>query len=206
MTPHLIVIIAYSGALILMGLWIGRRVRHSADFFVAGRALGPGLIFATVLAANIGAGSTVGAAGLGYQAGLSAWWWVGSAAIGTLVLAFWIGPRIREMAAEHGFYTVGDLLEHRYGVAARYIIMGGLWFGMLAVLAAQLIGLAAVLNAVVGAPLWLGCMIGGVVMTTYFTAGGLVGAAWINFLQLVVLLGAFLIAVPLALEIGRAHV
>lgn len=199
MSLHLTVIIVYSGALILMGLWIGRRVRGSADFFVAGRALGPGLIFATVLAANIGAGSTVGAAGLGYRDGLSAWWWVGSAGIGTLLLAFWVGPRIREMAAKHGFYTVGDLLEHRYGVASRYVIMGSLWFGTLAVLAAQLIALAAVLQAVVGAPLWVGCVIGGVVMTTYFTAGGLVGAAWINFIQLVVLLGAFMIAVPLAL-------
>lgn len=198
MTPHLIVIVVYSGAMILLGLLIGRRVRGSADFFVAGRALGPGLIFATVLAANIGAGSTVGAASIGFRAGLSAWWWVGSAAIGTVLLAFWIGPRIRDLAAEHGFYTVGDLLEHRYGVASRYVIMGALWFGMFAVLAAQLIGLAAVFEAVVGAPLWLGSIIGGVVMTTYFAAGGLVGAAWINFVQLIVLLGAFMVAVPLA--------
>ena len=53
------------------------------------------------MAANIGAGSTVGAAGLGYRDGLSAWWWVGSAAIGSLILAFPVGPRIRPIAAEH---------------------------------------------------------------------------------------------------------
>ena len=40
-----------------------------------------------MLAANIGAGSTVGATGLGYRDGISAWWWVGSAAIGSLVLS-----------------------------------------------------------------------------------------------------------------------
>jgi len=53
------------------------------------------MLFATLLAANIGGGSTVGAAGLGYQFGLSAWWWVGAAGLGQLILAFTLGPRIR---------------------------------------------------------------------------------------------------------------
>jgi SSS family solute:Na+ symporter len=51
------------------------------------------LIFATFLALNIGAGSTVGATDLAYRDGLSAWWWNGSAGLGSLVLAFWIGPQ-----------------------------------------------------------------------------------------------------------------
>ncbi len=92
MNLHLVVLIAYSVVLIAGGLWIGRLVRGSADFFVAGRSLGPGLLFATLMAANIGAGSTVGAASLGYLYGLSAWWWVGSAGIGTLLLAFLWAP------------------------------------------------------------------------------------------------------------------
>src|SRR2546426_11786523 len=76
-------LLAYSALLIALGLWIGRRVKSAGDFFVAGRGLGPGLIFATFVAANIGAGSTVGASALGYRDGLSAWWWVGSAGIGS---------------------------------------------------------------------------------------------------------------------------
>ena len=94
MNLHLVILIAYSVMLILSGLWVGRLVRGSSDFFVAGRSLGPGLLLATVMAANIGAGTTVGAASLGYQFGLSAWWWVGSAALGTFFLEYWVGPRI----------------------------------------------------------------------------------------------------------------
>ena len=109
-----------------LGLWIGRRVRGTGDFFVAGRRLGPGLLFSTMLAANIGAGSTVNAAALGYADGLSAWWWIGSAGIGSIVLA------------------------------------------------------------------WL-------VVTVYFTAGGLLTSAWVNVVQLAVLLGGFVVVVPLAL-------
>src|SRR5438309_3870588 len=108
---YLLIIVIYSAAQIAFGLWIARRVRGSGDFFVAGRRLGPGLLFATMLAANIGAGSTVGATALGYTYGVSAVWWVGSAAIGSVFLAFWIGPAMRRLAAAHQLRTVGDYLE-----------------------------------------------------------------------------------------------
>src|SRR5262249_62048083 len=62
---YLLLIVVYALAQIALGVWIARRVRGVGDFFVAGRALGPGLLAATLLAANIGAGSTVGAAGGG---------------------------------------------------------------------------------------------------------------------------------------------
>ncbi len=94
MTIHLALLIAYSAAIVGLGLWTARLVRGSGDFFVAGRRLGPGLIFTSMIAANIGAGSTVGAAGLAYRDGLSAWWWVGSAGLGSLVFAFSIAPRL----------------------------------------------------------------------------------------------------------------
>src|SRR3954454_7556251 len=127
MNLHLTILIVYSLALMALGLWIGRRVQTAGDFFVAGRRLGPGLIFSTMLAANIGAGSTVGATGLGSRDGLSAVWWVGSAAVGSLVLALWIGPAIRRVAAAHDLRTVGDFLEFRYGVAVRTAIAVLLW-------------------------------------------------------------------------------
>ena len=76
MSLHLTVLLVYAAVLMGIGLGIGRRVRSSTDFFVAGRRLGPALLFSTMLAANIGAGSTVAAAGLGYANSLSAWWWV----------------------------------------------------------------------------------------------------------------------------------
>ena len=117
--PHIVLLVLYSLALMALGLWIGRRVRGASDFFVAGRQLGPGLIFSTMLAANIGAGSAVGATGIGYTHGVAAWWWVGSAAIGSAVLAFWIGPAIRREAAAHELRTLGDYLEYRYSRTVR---------------------------------------------------------------------------------------
>ncbi|MDE2762716.1 MAG: sodium:solute symporter family protein [Gemmatimonadota bacterium] len=192
------ILLLYVALITAVGLAIGRRVSGTRDFFVAGRALGPGLLFATLLAANIGAGSTVGAAGLGYANGIAAWWWVGSAGIGTLVLALWLGPRMWRVARDHSLRTVGDYLEHRYGPSVRAAMAMLLWLGTLAILAGQLIAMAWILEVVAGAPKWLGAVAGGVVMTVYFVAGGLLSSAWVNLVQLVVLTVGFLIAVPLA--------
>jgi SSS family solute:Na+ symporter len=194
---HLALLILYTLLLTAAGLWISRSVRGSADFFVAGRALTAPLIFSTVLAANIGAGTTVGATGLAYTEGVSAWWWNGSAALGSLVLALWIGPRMWRLASAHGFYTAGDFLEHRYSPAVRGVTASFIWVGTLAILAAQLIAGAAVLHVVAGVPREAGVLIGAVAMSVYFVAGGLLSSAWVNLLQLVVLIGGFLVAMPL---------
>ena len=69
-----VVLIVYCAILLWIGFRASRSVNKAEDFFVAGRSLSPGLLFATFLAANLGAGSTVGAAEFGYAAGLSAWW------------------------------------------------------------------------------------------------------------------------------------
>ena len=200
MNLHIVILGLYSLALMALGLWIGRRVRGASDFFVAGRRLGPGLIFSTMLAANIGAGSTVGATSRGYLGGVAAWWWVGSAAIGSLALAFWIGPAMRRLAAAHDLRTVGDYLEFRYNRTVRGVISVLLSIGSIFILASQLIAIGWILNVVAGVPKPIGCAVGGAVITVYFAAGGLLTAAWVNVVQLTVKLAGFAIAAPLALS------
>src|SRR5262245_49303379 len=197
---HLVILVAYSLGMIALGLIIGRRVKGTSDFFVARRQLGPGLIFSTMLAANIGAGSTVGATSLGYSGGLAAFWWVGSAAIGSLGLAFWIGPAMRREAAAHDLKTVGDYLEYRYSPAIRATVAVLLWVGSIFILAGQLLAIGSILETVAGLPAAIGCAIGAIVITTYFAAGGLLASARVNVVQLAVKLGGFAVAVPLAVS------
>ncbi len=197
--PFLLTLVAYSLFLIATGFILARKTRGVSDFFVANRKLGPGLLFSTLLAANIGSGSTVGAAGLGYRLGLSGWWWVGSAGIGSIILAFTVGPKIRNLAQTNRFLTVGDFLEFRYNRTVRGVVAALLWFGTLSILAGQLIAIATILAVVADTPKWLGCLLGGMVVIAYFTAGGLKGTARINLLQLVVKGLGFFLSVPLAL-------
>jgi len=196
---YLLIIVLYSAAQIALGVRVARRVKASGDFFVAGRALGPGLLFSTLLAANIGAGSTIGATGLGYRDGLAAVWWVGSAGLGSVVLALWVGPRIRRLAAAHDLRTVGDFLEWRYDRRVRATIAALLWIGTVAILGGQFVGIAAILTVVIGTPKMVGCALGALVVTVYFAAGGLKSSAVVNVVQLTVKLVGFAIALPLVL-------
>lgn len=193
-------LLIYALLLIVIGALVGRQVKSADDFLVARRELGPGLIFTTLLAANIGAGSTVGAAGLGYQFGLSAWWWVGSAGIGSLILAFTVGPKIWRLASRFNLYTVGDYLEHRYHRRVRVVVAFVLWLGTLTLLSGQLIAVSLILEAVAGVEKGVGCVIGGIVVTCYFMAGGLLSSAWVNLIQLGVMVLGFLVTVPVALH------
>ena len=202
MNLHVFVLGAYSLLLMALGLWIGRRVRGTSDFFVAGRRLGPGLLFSTMLAANIGAGSTVGATSRGYVGGVAAWWWVGSAAIGSLILALWIGPTIRQVSAARGLSTVGDYLEYRYSRTVRAVIAALLWIGSLFILSAQLTAIGWILDVVAGIPRPIGCLVGGVAISVYFAAGGLLTAAWVNVVQLTVKIAGFAAALPLAVSMA----
>ncbi len=190
----------YSVFLMGLGIYISRRVKNSSDFLVAGRSLGPGRLFATFLAANIGAGSTVGATGLGYRFGLSAWWWVGSASIGTILLSQILGPKLWTIAKANGLATLQDFLEFRYGKAVKAIIAVLFWFGAMAILAGQLIAISSILNTVAGIPKWEGCLIGGAVAIVYCTAGGLMASAFVNMFELAVTMSGLLLAVPFAIH------
>jgi SSS family solute:Na+ symporter len=58
--------------------------------------------------------------------------------------------------------------------------------------------MAWLLAVVAGVPKATGCAIGGVVVTAYFAAGGLLTSARLNMLQLVVKMAGIALAVPFA--------
>jgi len=199
MNVYLTLLIVYSVALVAVGLWIARFVRRSADFFVAGRSLSAPLLFTTILASNIGAGATIGATGRGYFDGISAWWWNGSSALGSIFLAFFVGPKIWRAAKAHNLFTTGDFLERRFGAVVRGVVTSLIWLGTLSIFAGQLIAGAAVLDVVAGVPRWQGTIISALVVTVTFMAGGLLATVWVNVVQLSVLMAGFAVAIPIVL-------
>ena len=172
-TTAVIVLVLYGIVLAFIGVWASRRVRHATDFYVAGHRLGPGLLAATILAANIGSGTTVGVTGLAYDIGAGAIWWTGSAALGTVVLALTIGPRMWRVAREFECHTVGDYLELRFSVSVRSIVAGFLWAGSGLILMSQLVAIGYVVEAFSGLQLRYGILGGSAVVFVYYASGGL---------------------------------
>ncbi len=196
----LVFIFIYAILLILIGALIGRRAKSASDFFVADRKLNSGLLFTTLIAANLGAGSTVGVTALAYKFGISAWWWIGSAGIGSLILAFIVGPRIWRIAREKNFYTLSDYLDSRYSKIFSGIIAIMMSIGTLALFAGQLLGIAWILEVVAEIPKTQGVIIGAFVTTLYFAAGGLLSSAFVNIIEVAVILAGFIIALPFVLN------
>ena len=203
MNVYVTLLIAYSAALTILGLWIARRVRGPAEFFVAGRKLTWPYVAATLLSSNIGAGATVGATGLAYQQGVSAWFWNGSAGIGSLILALVVGPRIWRLAKDKGYLTIGDYLNDRYSLSVRVIVASLIWFGALFILASQLLLGAAVFSVVAGLPKWAGVLVGGAAMTAYFSAGGLLSSVGVSMVQLTVKFTGLAIAIPILMAAAK---
>jgi SSS family solute:Na+ symporter/sodium/proline symporter len=112
----LTVILVYLSLLAAFGIWNSRKLKTGDDFLVAGRTLPARVLVFTLLATWIGSGSLFGGAGLGYRAGFPALWQSAGAWVG-IALVYLIAPRVRRIAQ----YTMPDILELRYGAAARVL-------------------------------------------------------------------------------------
>ncbi|SHI93668.1 sodium:solute symporter family protein [Propionispora hippei] len=200
MNGYVWIIFGYALFLIAIGFLLKNRVKNTNDFFVGNRKFGAGLLFATLIAPNIGAGSTVGIAGLGYTTGISAAWWIIASAVGTMILAFWVGPAIWRKAVKHNLYTLGDYLDYRYSPGFRALISLLMAIGSIAIFAGQLMGIAWILSAVAGMSKTAGIISGALVVVLYFGAGGLLSAAYVNIIQVCVKFLGFAIALPFVLQ------
>lgn len=199
MNAYILAIVIYCVALIGISFIVSKFVKSGSDFIVAGRKLNSGLLFTTLIAANIGAGSTVGITGLAYESGISSVWWMLTSGLGSIVLAFFIGPKIWELSTKYNLLTAGDFLDKRYTKRFKGVFSMMMVIGTLALFSGQLMGVAWILNVIAGIPKTTGVIIGAIVVTVYFACGGLLSAAYVGLLKLAVMLTGFIISVPFAL-------
>ena len=199
MNGYVVVIAIYSIALIGISFVVSKSVKGGNDFMVAGRRFNSGLLFTTLITANLGAGSTVGITGLSYKFGLSAVWWLFASGLGSIVLAFLIGPRIWELSMKYNLLTAGDFLEKRYSKKFKGFFSTMMTIGTLALFSGQLMGVAWILNVIADVPKVAGVIIAALVVTIYFAFGGLLSSAYVGLLELVVMLIGFIISIPFAL-------
>lgn len=200
MNIYVVSIVLYIVVLILISYIASKKVKGGEDFMVGGRKLNTGLIFAALIGGNIGAGSTVGITGLAYTSGISAAWWMIASGVGSVILAFIVGPKIWELSTKYNLMTCGDFLDKRYSKYFKGIFSTMMFIGTLALFAAQLMGVSWILNAIIGTSKITGVIIGAIVVTIYFAFGGLISSAYVGVLKLVVVLSGFILALPFAIS------
>ena len=126
-TLHVTFVALYLLALIAVGARKALKIKDQADFSLAGRGLSTFVLVGTLLATWIGTGSIFGNAGETYRVGVHAFILPVAGLAGIAVL-FAMAARIRRF----GQFTIQDILEARFGPAARVL-------GTLTLVAAYLI-------------------------------------------------------------------
>lgn len=114
MNTYLIIILLYLIALTIYNFYQSRKVKTQEDMMVAGRSLGVTKMVFTLVCTWIGSGTFIAGAEFAYRAGWSSLWMPAGAWAGIAIIYFLAG-KIRTF----GQYTIGDILEARYGRFAR---------------------------------------------------------------------------------------
>ncbi|MBE0643083.1 MAG: sodium:solute symporter family protein [Bacteroidetes bacterium] len=114
MYTYIVIILVYLAALTVYNFMQARKVKTQDDMMVAGRSLGVTKMVFTLVCTWIGSGTFIAGAEYAYRAGWSSMWMPAGAWVGIAIIYFLAG-KIRTF----GQYTIGDILEERYGKFAR---------------------------------------------------------------------------------------
>jgi len=148
----------------------------------------------TLVGAAIGAASTVGKAGMAYQAGIA--FILATIAYGLGLIIFGLmAPKIRQA----GIWTIPDVLERRYGKAMRRVAAYILPIAAVALFGGQLVALGLVFQAVgqyVGIDYTTGVLIAGFVTVFYTVVGGLFAVVYTDFIQSAIMIVSILFVLP----------
>ncbi len=198
-----VVVLAYALGLLAIGVAVARRRSSASDFFLADRNLGPLAVFATAFTTFLGTGLLFTLAAFGFRFGVGAFFLVGAAATGLVLLA-WAAPAINRRSVRADAITLPGMFGQHWQARTRAVaavVTAGLFT---ATLAANLHVVGTVLEAVTGRSptLWIAGL--GLVMIAYTALGGFRGVVWTDVAQLLVVVVMLLLILPasvlLALE------
>ncbi len=202
--------LAYLAATLAIGLWAKRRTRNPADFFVAGRGLGLGVVVLATMTTAFSGFAFIGGPGLVYRLGVSALMICMSVGFTAALLVWTAGGRLARLAAARETLTLSDALAARFGrrapgtAAAVAIVVGSIGY-----LGAQALALGIALDGAFGlearlgtAALPLATALGVAILVAYTVAGGMVASAWTDVLQGAIMLVCGIAVFAVALDAG----
>lgn len=196
---YLWVILAYLLVLAGFNFYRARKIQSQEDFMVAGRTLGVTTMVFTLVCTWIGSGTFIAGAEYAAKAGWSSLWLPAGAWVGIAVIYFLAG-RIRTF----GQYTVGDILEVRYGPVARLFGAVALIIAFTTIVSYQFRAGGYILNvATKGAiSVEVGQAISAGFVILFTALGGMVAVAHTDLPNGIIILLACCIALPFVVAVG----
>jgi Na+/proline symporter len=186
-----IVLIAYFGVMIAIGLWSHKRVDDVGDYFTAGGRMPWWLSGISHHMAGYSAVMFTGYAGISYQYGVTSYFtWAFPIAIGVGLGAKLFAPRLNRMRAQLHVASPLEYLKDRYNLTTQQALA---WSGMLLKIVdvgAKWAAIATLLSVFTGVSITQGILITGAITALYCTVGGLWADALTELGQFVIQLVA----------------
>lgn len=196
MNLSLYLILAY--LLILMGFnfYRSKKVKTQDDMMVAGRSLSVKIMVFTLICTWIGSGTFIAGAEFAAKAGWSALWLPAGAWFGIIIIYF-LAAKIRTF----GKYTIGDILEVRYGRFARLFGAVALIISFTAIVSYQFKAGGYILNVVSdhAISVEVGQFWAALFVIIFTATAGMVAVAYTDLPNGIIIVLACLIATPMVI-------
>jgi SSS family solute:Na+ symporter/sodium/proline symporter len=205
MNIYIIALIVYLAGLTAYNFWHARRKLTRDEYMVAGRNLSLTQMVFTLICTWIGSGTFIAGAEYASYAGWSAVWQPAGAFLGIAIIYF-VAGRIRTF----GQYTIGDILEVRYGKFARLFGAIALIIAFTTIVAYQFRAGGYILNVLTdgGLSLSVGQTITALFVITFVAIGGMIAIAHTDLPNGIIIVVACLLAVPFVIAAagGWGHI
>jgi Na+/proline symporter len=185
-----LIVYAFLTITLIIGIRAGRGIKDIEGYALGNKNYGTLTLILTFLATNIGGSSLIdGSAGV-FSSGIIRIVPELAVMLQALVFAFFITPKVLKF---NNCLTIGDVMETSYGKLSK-IIAGvlGLFYSI-AMVAMQLVGLAIVMEVLLGVKSFLTIIIGGAFLSFYASYGGIKSVTATDVFQFLVLI----IVIPL---------
>ena len=196
-------IIGYLLLTSFIGLWASRRVKTATDFVLAGRNLPPAFNAAALFALWFGSETLFGASGEFLEKGLIG---VIEDPFGGVLCFLIIGLFYARRLYRLNILTISDLFRNNFGPKAELLSAAVMVISFFGYVAAQLVALAIILEAVLPLSFFWCLFIGASLVILYTFYGGMWAVSVTDFLQsIVIVMGLLCLAIFWGSEAGGVN-
>jgi len=192
-TWYIIIILLYLLILTVFNFLRARRIKSQEDFMVAGRSLKWSVMVFTLICTWIGSGTFIAGAEFAAKAGFSALWLAAGAWVG-IILIYFLAAKIQTF----GQYTIGDILEERFGPVARVFGAIALLISFTVIVSYQFVAGGFILNVISDGKISAstGTLIAALFVILFTALGGMMAIAYTDLPNGIIIVLACLLAIP----------
>lgn len=196
MNVYIVIILLYLAVLTVMNFLKARKVKSKDDMMVAGRSISMTKMVFTLICTWIGSGTFIAGAEFAAKAGWSSLWQPAGAWVG-IIFIYFLAAKIRTF----GQYTVGDILEERYGPVARIFGAIAIIISFTVIVSYQFKAGGFILRAISDGAISTeqGMMMAFIFVTVFTAIGGMVAIANTDLPNGIIIMVSTVVSTPLVI-------